>query len=78
MLKAGGYANLYTTAVVLRAINPDAPRDAATLALAQSLAGALLARQGASGDWGGSTMLTAIVFEAVHPYMSHPGRLHRL
>jgi hypothetical protein len=68
MLKAGGYANLYTTAVVLRAINAEAPRDTATLALAQSLAAALLARQDASGDWGGSTMLTAIVFEAVHPY----------
>ncbi|WP_336693778.1 carboxypeptidase regulatory-like domain-containing protein [Delftia acidovorans] len=75
MLKAGGYANLYTTAVVLRAINPDAPRDAATLALAQSLAGALLARQGASGDWGGSTMLTAIVFEAVHPYTASTPQL---
>lgn len=75
MLKAGGYANLYTTAVVLRAINPDAPRDAATLALAQSLAGALLVRQGASGDWGGSTMLTAIVFEAVHPYTASTPQL---
>ncbi len=68
MLKAGGYANLYTTAVVLRAINPDALKDASTLALAQTLAQALLAKQAASGAWGESQMLTALVFEAVHPY----------
>lgn len=68
MLKAGGYANLYTTAVVLRAINPDALKDAGTLALAQTLAQALLAKQAASGAWGESQMLTALVFEAVHPY----------
>lgn len=68
MLKAGGYANLYTTAVVLRAINADALKDAGTLALAQTLAQALLAKQAASGAWGESQMLTALVFEAVHPY----------
>jgi len=68
MLKAGGYANLYTTAVVLRAINADALKDASTLALAQTLAQALLAKQAASGAWGESQMLSALVFEAVHPY----------
>ena len=68
MLKAGGYANLYTTAVVLRALNADALKDAGTLALAQTLAQALLAKQAPTGAWGESQMLTALVFEAVHPY----------
>ena len=68
MLKAGGYANLYTTAVVLRALNADALKDAGTLALAQTLAQALLSKQAPTGAWGESQMLTALVFEAVHPY----------
>lgn len=66
--KVGGHSNIYATAIVLRALNADALKSATTLALARPAAQALLGKQKVAGNWADSPMLTALAFEAVHPY----------
>jgi hypothetical protein len=63
-----GGASLQTTAVVLRGLRKEAERNAVAAAMAKAAASYLLAQRSALGVWADDVVLTAVVYEAVHPY----------
>ena len=61
-------ASLLSTAVVLRGITQEASQNPVAADIATRAASYLIAQKLASGSWGDDVALTAVVFEAVHPY----------
>lgn len=68
--KAYVRSNLYTTGIVLRGLKDEVSKSTQALQIAQKAAVYLLGQKSLSGTWGNDTALTALVFEAVHPYSS--------
>jgi hypothetical protein len=61
-------ADLLATAVVLRGLQEEASRSTVGAGIASKAATWLLAQRNAQGNWLGDVAITAVVFEAVHPY----------
>ena len=73
--RADARSNIYTTAIVLRGLKEEAPKSSQALQVAQKAAAYLLAKKSASGTWGNDTALTALTYEAVHPYSASDATL---
>ena len=73
--KADARSNHYTTSIVLRGLKDEASKSTQALQIAQKAAAYLLGKKSPSGTWGNDTALTALVFEAVHPYSSQDATL---
>lgn len=65
---AGTGSDLLTTASVLRGLLEHRQRSAAASAIADKAASYLLAQVNAAGHWQSNVGVTALVYEAVHPY----------
>ncbi|MBI5278679.1 MAG: carboxypeptidase-like regulatory domain-containing protein [Burkholderiales bacterium] len=61
-------ADLLATAIILRGLKDEAPRNSAAAAIGAKAAQWLLGRRNAQGNWLGDVAITSVVFEAVHPY----------
>lgn len=61
-------SDLLTTASVLRGLKDHRQRSAAAAAIADKAASYLLAQANAAGHWQSNVGVTALVYEAVHPY----------
>ncbi|BFO53552.1 hypothetical protein AVXHC19_03550 [Acidovorax sacchari] len=64
----GGHADLLGTAIVLRGLQAHRQRSAVAVAIADKAAGYLLAQADPAGNWQSDAGVTALVYEAVHPY----------
>ncbi|EER60921.1 FG-GAP repeat protein [Acidovorax delafieldii 2AN] len=64
----GPGSDLMTTASVLRGLQDHRQRSAAAAAIADKAANYLLAQANAAGHWQSNVGVTALVYEAVHPY----------
>ncbi len=73
--KADARSNLYTTSIVLRGLKEEALKSSQALQVAQKAAAYLLAKKSATGTWGNDTALTALAYEAVHPYSASDATL---
>ncbi|HEY0200252.1 MAG TPA: carboxypeptidase regulatory-like domain-containing protein [Burkholderiaceae bacterium] len=67
-LEVSGVSNLYVTAQVLRWLKEEAPRATIALQLAQQSAAYVLGQKTAGSGWASDIALTALAYEAVHPY----------
>lgn len=65
---AGAHTDLLTTAMVLRSLQGYTRSSATAAAISDKAAGYLLAQANAAGHWHSSVEITALAFEAVHPY----------
>lgn len=63
-----GRADLLATAIVLRAVQREAPSDASAAAIARKAATWLLSKRDTQGHWVGDVGVSAVVLEAVYPY----------
>ena len=64
----GSGSDLLTTASVLRGLHEHRQRSAIAAAIADKAASYLLTQVNAAGHWQSNAGLTALVYEAVHPY----------
>jgi hypothetical protein len=64
----GTGSDLLTTASVLRGLREHRQRSATAAAIADKSASYLLAQANAAGHWQSNVGVTALVYEAVHPY----------
>lgn len=65
---AHGRPDILTTAAVLRALRTEASRSSAAASIATAASGWLLSARSAPGHWHADVAMTAIAFEALHPY----------
>ncbi|QTD43729.1 carboxypeptidase regulatory-like domain-containing protein [Ottowia testudinis] len=73
--KADARFNIYTTSIVLRGLKEEVAKNPQALQVAQKAATYLLAKRSAAGIWGNDPALTALAFEAVHPYSASDATL---
>lgn len=63
-----GRPDIVVTAAIVRGLQAEAPKNSAAAAIAATAAASLLSQRSAQGHWLNDVAVTALVFEAVHPY----------